>query len=124
MLLPLNMRAIFPRSLMQTHPRRIVESRSAVARPQRLESPASSSEKKVDDDQRENQADAAATVVADSGPHVEAATAKEKYQDDENHYEKHAWKFSMRLPCAILSHLMVDRQSLCFLLALLAAASG
>jgi hypothetical protein len=60
----------------------------------RLESFSSPTKEQVDDNQRKDQADATA-VVSDSGTHVVAATAKEKYQDDENHYERHGRKFSM-----------------------------
>jgi hypothetical protein len=71
MLLQLDMRAIIPPSLMQTHPQRIVGAKDGRPEWERLLEPLSSSpEQQVDDDQRKNQTDAAtATIaVATNGP--------------------------------------------------------
>jgi hypothetical protein len=71
------MRAIFPRSLMQTHPQGIVRD-TGLNVCATLEPSAASTEKEVDDDQCQNQADAASAVVPDSWAHVVAATAEDK----------------------------------------------
>jgi hypothetical protein len=71
------MRAIIPRSLMQTHREGIDGSIVVTATIGCLESFSSSPKEQVDDDQPENQANAATAVVADSRAHVIAATAEE-----------------------------------------------
>ncbi len=72
------MRAIIPRSLMQT-PRQGIDRDALVVKDtiDCLEPASSSPEEQVDDDHTENQANATATVVTDSGAHVVAATAEE-----------------------------------------------
>jgi hypothetical protein len=73
------MRAIFPRSLMQRQPKRIVGAKQGCQeRNDSLEPAPSSSKEQVDDHQRKNETDATATVVAHSRTHVVAATAEEK----------------------------------------------
>jgi hypothetical protein len=72
------MRAIIPRSLMQTRRQGIDRDALVVtATIDCLESSSSSPKQQVDYDRTENQANAAAAVVADSGAHVVAATAEE-----------------------------------------------
>jgi hypothetical protein len=78
MLLPLHMRAIIPRSLMQTHSERIVGAEHSHYKEElRLEPFSPSPEQQVDDDQRKNQTDAATAVVSDSRTHVVAAAAED-----------------------------------------------
>jgi hypothetical protein len=78
MLLLLNMRAIIPRSLMQTHPERIVRAGHSYYKEKlRLEPFSSSPEEQVDDDQGKDQTDAATAVISDSRTHVVAATAED-----------------------------------------------
>jgi hypothetical protein len=71
------MRAIFPRSLMQTQPQGIVRE-AGLNICESLEASSASTEKEVDDDQRQNQADAASAVVPNSWAHVVAATAEQQ----------------------------------------------
>jgi len=78
MLLLIHMRAIIPRSLMQTHPERIVEGQTWSLQSWRLlDSSSSSPKQQVDDDQRKNQTDATTTVVSDSWSHVVTAAAED-----------------------------------------------
>jgi hypothetical protein len=72
------MRAIIPRSLMQMSSQEIDGDALVVtATIDCLESSSSSPKQQVDNDHTENQANAATTVVTDSGAHVVAATAEE-----------------------------------------------
>jgi hypothetical protein len=72
------MRAIIPRSLMQT-PRQGIDGYTLVvmATIDCLEPASSSPKEQVDDDHTENQANAATAVVTDSRAHVVAATPEE-----------------------------------------------
>jgi hypothetical protein len=62
---------------MQTHPQGIVRETGPNAC-ETLEAFSASTEKEVDDDQGQNQADAPSAVVPDSWAHVVAATAEDK----------------------------------------------
>lgn len=53
-----------------------------------------SSEKQKENHDQQNKADAASAVVADTGAHVVAAATEQEQENDENHYQSHARKFS------------------------------